>query len=412
MNRPAITVEGLWKQYTVGAAQARHDTFYDLLTHAIKAPFSRLRNLGGRTAEAEQFWALRDVEFAVQPGEVLGIVGRNGAGKSTLLKILSRITAPTLGRVTVLGRMSSLLEVGTGFHPELSGRENIFLNGALLGMSRADITRKFDAIVEFAEIGKFIDTPVKRYSSGMYVRLAFAVASHLEPDILVVDEVLAVGDFEFQRKCLGKMKDVSGDGRTVLFVSHNTAAVQTLCSKALLLDGGTVSVLGPVDAVINQYLENIGGGSGVVETQSGALQLVSVQADCTPIDGGQVEISVSLGFDCVRDISDLFVDFGLENKQGARFLQIVPDARGVTAVAVRAGSQPQYRVKARMTALAPGDYFATVYAHSRLQGTVLHQTSVALFRVDNSQATPECMSAGFTALLLPGYEARIHLEND
>ena len=186
MTKPAIKVEGLWKEYVIGSAEQMHSTFYDLLSHTLKAPFKRLRNLGGARDEANQFWALKDINFEVQPGEVLGIIGRNGAGKSTLLKILSRITAPTRGRVTVQGRMASLLEVGTGFHPELSGRENIYLNGSLLGMTRADINRKFDAIVEFAEIEKFIDTPVKRYSSGMYVRLAFSVAAHLDPDILVV----------------------------------------------------------------------------------------------------------------------------------------------------------------------------------------------------------------------------------
>ena len=206
--------------------------------------------------EVEEFWALKDVIFEVKRGEVVGIIGRNGAGKVTLLKILSRITEPTEGRVTIKGRVASLLEVGTGFHPELTGRENIFLNGAILGMTRAEISRKFDEIVAFAEVEKFLDTPVKRYSSGMYVRLAFAVAAHLEPEILVVDEVLAVGDAEFQKKCLGKMQDVAGHGRTVLFVSHNMGAIQALCGRVILLRAGGVSYAGPSDAGIEKYLSS------------------------------------------------------------------------------------------------------------------------------------------------------------
>lgn len=203
----------------------------------------------------DEFWALRDVSFDVQPGEVIGVIGRNGAGKSTLLKILSRITEPTSGEARIRGRVASLLEVGTGFHPELTGRENVFLNGAILGMSKQEIRNKFDEIVAFAEIEKFIDTPVKRYSSGMYVRLAFAVAAHLEPEILIVDEVLAVGDASFQKKCLGKMQEVSGrDGRTVLFVSHNMTAVQSLCSRCLLMKGGQVSCHGDTETCIREYL--------------------------------------------------------------------------------------------------------------------------------------------------------------
>lgn len=240
MTQPAIKVEGLSKEYIVGHAREQHGTFYDLLASTLKAPLKRLRNLGGQSQEEERFWALQDVSFEVQPGEVVGVIGRNGAGKSTLLKILSRITDPTKGRIEVRGRLASLLEVGTGFHPELSGRENIYLNGAILGMSRKEIARKFDEIVAFAEVEKFIDTAVKRYSSGMYVRLAFAVAAHLEPEILLIDEVLAVGDAEFQKKCLGKLDEISGQGRTVLFVSHNMNVVEELCGRVLFLGGGKV----------------------------------------------------------------------------------------------------------------------------------------------------------------------------
>jgi lipopolysaccharide transport system ATP-binding protein len=254
MAKPAIRVEGLWKEYVIGAQQKAHSTFYDMLSSSLAAPFRALRKRTAEQQAAESFWALRDVNFEVQPGEVVGIIGRNGAGKSTLLKTLSRITAPTRGQVECRGRLASLLEVGTGFHPELSGRENIFLNGAILGMARAEVARKFDEIVAFAEIDKFVDTPVKRYSSGMYVRLAFAVAAHLEPDILIVDEVLAVGDAVFQKKCLGKMEDVSKrQGRTVVFVSHNMAMISSLCQHGLLLDQGQLVVQGTASEVVLAY---------------------------------------------------------------------------------------------------------------------------------------------------------------
>jgi len=250
----AIQVSGLGKQYVLGGAEQADQSFREMLMGALASPFRRLKHLQGQDQDGKSFWALRDVSFDIHPGEAVGIIGRNGAGKSTLLKILSRITDPTEGGVAIRGRVSSLLEVGTGFHPELTGRENIFLNGAILGMSRREILSKFDEIVDFAEVEKFLDTPVKRYSSGMYVRLAFAVAAHLEPEILVVDEVLAVGDAEFQKKCLGKMSGVAKEGRTVLFVSHNLSAVRNLCSRALCLKGGEVEIDGEVDAVIEQYM--------------------------------------------------------------------------------------------------------------------------------------------------------------
>ena len=253
MAKPAIKVEGLWKEYVIGAQQKAHSTFYDMLSSSLSAPFRALRKRTAEEQEAESFWALRDVNFEVQPGEVVGIIGRNGAGKSTLLKILSRITAPTRGHVEVRGRLASLLEVGTGFHPELSGRENIYMNGSILGMSRREIDRRFDEIVAFAEVEKFIDTPVKRYSSGMYVRLAFAVAAHLEPDVLIVDEVLAVGDAEFQRKCLGKLGDVARAGRAVVLVSHNLGAVRDLCSAVAVFDKGALQFCGPAVQGIDFY---------------------------------------------------------------------------------------------------------------------------------------------------------------
>lgn len=249
----AIRVRGLGKKYILGGPQERYLTFRDAIINSIKSPFHRILHKNSDSCKYD-LWALKDVSFDVHKGEVIGIIGRNGAGKSTLLKILSRITTPTEGSVELYGRVGSLLEVGTGFHPEMTGRENIFLNGSILGMKKTEIEQKFDEIVQFADIQKFIDTPVKRYSSGMYVRLAFAVAAHLEPEILVVDEVLAVGDAGFQKKCLGKMGEVAKEGRTVLFVSHNMAAVQQLCSRALLLDKGSLIKEGEVAEVIGHYL--------------------------------------------------------------------------------------------------------------------------------------------------------------
>ncbi len=250
-----IQVEHLGKRYRLGLAPQKYQTLSEKVSNAFSAPLRALRRAQPPKADgADTLWALQDVSFSVEEGQVLGIIGRNGAGKSTLLKILSRITEPTTGSVTLRGRVGSLLEVGTGFHPELTGRENIYLNGAILGMKRAEIERKFDEIVAFSEVERFIDTPVKRYSSGMYLRLAFAVAAHLEPEILVVDEVLAVGDAEFQKKCIGKMGDVAQQGRTVLFVSHNMSAVLRLTQEAILLEQGRLKLRGPSAEIVDAYL--------------------------------------------------------------------------------------------------------------------------------------------------------------
>lgn len=261
----AVRVEGIGKQYRVGQVRQRYPTLRDALAasarSAVRRVVSPLQSFRERS-RPETFWALRNVSFEVSHGEVVGIIGRNGAGKSTLLKILSRITEPTEGSAVIHGRVGSLLEVGTGFHPELTGRENVYLNGAILGMTRGEIERKFDEIVSFAEVERFIDTPVKHYSSGMYLRLAFAVAAHLEPEILIVDEVLAVGDASFQKKCLGKMGDVAREGRTVLFVSHNMDAVQRLCTRCLMLRRGLIAAEGPTASVVAEYLSREVGTAG------------------------------------------------------------------------------------------------------------------------------------------------------
>ena len=303
-----IKVQGLGKRYTIGGSADANQTFREMLVQSFTAPVRRLRELaGGSTADGmsrnEEFWALQGVDFEVQQGDVVGIIGRNGAGKSTLLKVLSRITEPTEGRVEIRGRVASLLEVGTGFHPELTGHENIYLNGAILGMSSNEISRKFDEIVDFAEVEKFLDTPVKRYSSGMYVRLAFAVAAHLEPEILVVDEVLAVGDAVFQKKCLGKMGDVAKQGRTVLFVSHNMAAVRSLCHSGILLERGQVAMHASVEAVVDRYMH---------ESQN-----ISLQDDDSrfPISNSQYGIAItSIQARIVHEgeLSSLVIDVDLE----------------------------------------------------------------------------------------------------
>lgn len=252
MSDLVIRVENLGKKYVIAhQRQERYTTLRDAIANSTKSLLHRFNPAPPTTQE--EFWALKDVSFEIKQGDRVGIIGRNGAGKSTLLKILSRITEPTKGTIRIQGRVASLLEVGTGFHPELTGRENIFLNGAILGMSKAEITRKFDEIVAFAEVERFLDTPVKRYSSGMYVRLAFAVAAHLEPEILVVDEVLAVGDAQFQKKCLGKMEEVGKEGRTVLFVSHNMGAIKALCQTGLVLNSGCLEYQGAIDAAVSAY---------------------------------------------------------------------------------------------------------------------------------------------------------------
>lgn len=274
MPLPAISVEGISKAYRIGTA-AKPESLKTVLVDTLRHPLARMRRYNEDYTSADNadvYWALKDINFNVERGEVIGVIGRNGAGKSTLLKILSRIVEPTEGRAILRGRCSSLLEVGTGFHPELTGRENIYLNGAILGMKRAEITRKFDQIVEFSEVGKFLDTPVKRYSSGMYVRLAFSVAAHLDPEIMIVDEVLAVGDQAFQQKCLGKMSDVMRQGRTILFVSHSMDAIASLCTSAIHVKKGRVGQKVTVEEGIRSYLDEASAGDALPLSQKPRTQ--------------------------------------------------------------------------------------------------------------------------------------------
>jgi lipopolysaccharide transport system ATP-binding protein len=300
MSNPAIIVEHLGKRYTIGHQRANRDGLRHAIESAIREPLTWLRSSRQKKLQQVDFWALKDVSFQIKQGEVVGIIGSNGAGKSTLLKILSRITVPSEGRIRIDGRIASLLEVGTGFHQELTGRENIFLNGAILGMTRAEIVRKFDEIVEFSGIEEFLDTPVKRYSSGMYVRLAFAVAAHLEPEILIVDEVLAVGDAAFQKKCIGKMGSFARSGRTILFVSHNMDAVRTLCQRAILFDSGKIRADGDVDSVVEDYFSRFSTGSG--QQLRGAHGL-AIEKVVLKNDGGQETREFCPGEDLIIEIT-------------------------------------------------------------------------------------------------------------
>jgi homopolymeric O-antigen transport system ATP-binding protein len=325
MSNIAIRCEGLGKQYRIGERE-RYRALRDTITDTVKAPFRRLRSTLGGAARAQEkgsqtFWALKDLSFEVKRGEVVGVIGRNGAGKSTLLKILSRITSPTAGEVAIRGRVGSLLEVGTGFHPELTGRENIYLNGAILGMKRAEITRKFDEIVAFAGIEKFIDTPVKRYSSGMYVRLAFGVAVHLEPDILVIDEVLAVGDAEFQRKCLYKMQEIGKTGRTIILVSHNMSAVRSICDTAFVLDKGKIISHGEINRVVDSYLAEqlyTNTQHSKVETESFSVDNVKIYSLNSSVIRTFDSVNVQVSFTAKTYIADPGLYIGFLNSDGQR----------------------------------------------------------------------------------------------
>ncbi|MCZ7574943.1 MAG: ABC transporter ATP-binding protein [Ardenticatenaceae bacterium] len=368
MNDIAIRVDGLSKQYRIGGKQERYKTLRDTLTDAFAAPFRRLssvvRGQSSTVSNNNFIWALKDVSFEVKRGEVIGIIGRNGAGKTTLLKILSRITEPTEGYAEIHGRVGSLLEVGTGFHPELTGRENILLNGAILGMTRAEIDRKFDEIVDFSGVEKFIDTPVKRYSSGMHVRLAFSVAAHLEPEILLVDEVLAVGDAAFQKKCLGKMGEVARAGRTVLFVSHNMIALQSLCERAIWLETGAIMEDGLSSQVVPKYLQKSSVGTNTVE---------QVWAEIESAPGNdQVRIHrvfVRSGYDHPRLVPT--VDTELE--VGVEFWSLLPaqnlnvTLHVVASNAVIAFStSTAHHIALRETILHPGLYYARCHIPANL----------------------------------------------
>lgn len=333
MSGLAIRVENLGKRYRIGAKSERYQTLRDSFMNAITKTFSwhgEEHRSSFKDGSSNIIWALKDVSFTLQQGEVAGIVGRNGAGKSTLLKILSRITEPTTGEAQIYGRVGSLLEVGTGFHPELTGRENIYLNGAILGMRKAEIQRKFDEMVNFAEVEKFIDTPAKHYSSGMYMRLAFAVAAHLETEILFVDEVLAVGDIAFQKKCLGKISEVSKEGRTVLFVSHNLAAVQALCRVGLLLHEGQLQQVGHIQEVVNTYTrenyqrpENLSTAFPVVN-QSYGIGITECSVRLEADRDGKLGLEIKLKVEASRPLRNIGVGLSITSIEGAKISWLGP----------------------------------------------------------------------------------------
>jgi ABC-type polysaccharide/polyol phosphate transport system ATPase subunit len=365
----AIRVDGLGKRYRVDHSRG-YRTLRETLTDSARELTGWFRPSNGRTRlPTDYVWALQDITFAVPHGSAIGIIGRNGSGKSTLLKILSRVTEPTMGTAEVRGRVGSLLEVGTGFHPELTGRENVFLSGAILGMRHADIRRRFDAIVEFAEVNRFVDMPVKRYSSGMYLRLAFSVAAHLEPQILLVDEVLAVGDAAFQKKCLGRMGDVAGHGRTVLFVSHNLDAVQRLCATSILLDQGRLVATGPTGTVVRQYLERVAGSEAPPETPIDLLQRRDQSATGVRFRSvsytsfnqelgshayseGPLELRFEIESDVERSIGSLAVTF--ETLAGSRLIDADILAAGVTLHLAPGRNVVRFRILALH--LNPGTY--------------------------------------------------------
>jgi lipopolysaccharide transport system ATP-binding protein len=389
MAHPLITVEGLGKRYHL-THEKRSDSLRDSLSQQFKGFLGRMVGAGRNPAQEEEFWALRDVSFQVNAGDVVGIVGRNGAGKSTLLKILSRITEPTTGRAVIRGRIASLLEVGTGFHPELSGRENIFLNGAILGMSRAEIARKFDEIVAFAEVERFLDTQVKHYSSGMYVRLAFAVAAHLEPEILVVDEVLAVGDADFQRKCLHKMDDVTRrQGRTILFVSHQLASVQQLCNRVIVLNRGQLTHDTTTAEGISAYLAR---RSEVTKPEATIrygreLRLERVQFSPNPVNVfSDLHFDLSLQAQENCRIHDLCILVHNERRQRVAIADLRQPSRSYELVA---GDTLRVEGMVRRLALVPGMYQVSFYVRTSLHAED-HQT-VGSFEVVQ-EATAGLMS--------------------
>jgi len=375
-------VENLSKRYQIGGPRERYRTFRDTLMNAAASPFLNVWNLlrGAHTPPGtgprETIWALKDVSLEVKRGEVVGIIGSNGAGKTTLLKVLSRITEPTRGCADIYGRVGSLLEVGTGFHPELTGRENIYLNGAILGMKKAVIDRRFDEIVAFAEVEKFIDTPVKHYSSGMYVRLAFAVAAHLEPEILLVDEVLAVGDASFQNKCLGKMEQVGGEGRTVFFVSHNLSAIHRLCHRAILLEGGKVVSDGATESVVGRYLmrnTEYKGSFKKEPAESGKNQILEVvvktrngRVISSDFDGSR-PFDLLIGINISKVMPDAYLTASVRDAFGT--LILISDLRDSVGQGLPKG-RSSYLVEFPARLFAPGEYLFTVAIYSPTYGQI------------------------------------------
>lgn len=368
-SEAAIRVAGLSKRYVLGQRES-YRTLRDVIAKTVAAPIRHMLGTAPPKPDAKEFWALKDVSFEVGRGEVLGVIGRNGAGKSTLLKVLTRITEPTQGRIEMHGRCGSLLEVGTGFHPELTGRENVYLNGAILGMRRTEIDRKFDEIVEFSEISKFLDTPVKRYSSGMYVRLAFAVAAHLEPEILIVDEVLAVGDVAFQKKCLGKMGDAASSGATVLLVSHNMAAIESLCERAILLEQGELVTVGQTEDVVNKYLEvatTVASQDLAERTDrqgDGRLRFLSMSylvGNGQPLQVVQCgqDVEFVARYSTTQDLRNVNTSIGVYSQSGQCLIMLDSDMAGSDFASIPRDGL--FRCRVKRLPLSPGRYYLNLF---------------------------------------------------
>ena len=403
--KPIVKVDSVSKRYRIGASAAAYQTLRDTLTATLRRPFRR------NSQNGETLWALQDISFEIAPGEVVGIIGRNGAGKSTLLKILSRITEPTSGTVELFGRIGSLLEVGTGFHPELTARENIYLNGAILGMRRAEIKRKFDEIVAFSEVEKFIDTPVKHFSSGMYVRLAFAVAAHLEPEILIVDEVLSVGDASFQKKCLGKMGDVARAGRTVLFVSHNLGAVTQLCSRGIVLQQGRTVFDGEVAAAVSTYVDGLRNASSTVtfidepekDMQILSMSVVAQDGEVISSQPHTEPCSILLKYRMSNWTEGAHVCLDVFNENGTRLLWAT-DVKTVDDLSVeRQSGIYTARVTIPAMVLTPGFYYFSsgIYAPNRMTPFDHRESPISIEIVDGGSLLANFGIRSHAATMIP-----------
>jgi lipopolysaccharide transport system ATP-binding protein len=403
--KSAIKVSSLSKQYQIGSEIIRGQSFREMLSGVFSYPFSRYKNLKQSDPSAERIWALKDVSFEVDRGEILGIVGKNGAGKSTLLKVLSRVTTPTSGEISYRGKLAALLEVGTGFHPELTGRENVFLNGTILGMSRKEIKAKLDRIVEFAEVEGFLDTPVKRYSSGMLVRLAFSVSAHIEPDILIVDEVLAVGDIAFQKKCIEQLQKLTRSGCTVLIVSHNMATVQALADRCLLLESGTIIARGATQEVVESYLKRYGEEYGIVVEDSHHARLIEFSGSTKNTGDREILITIQVIIEFLMLTKDVRIDFGIENINGQRIIHYVDT--NLDRKDIKANETMNVSYSMQCTQLLPGEYFGVLYVYSKSNGVLLHLEEVSLFSVPRTEDLVETFSNSFTPVIVPNIKSSV-----
>lgn len=403
--KPILNVQKLSKKYILGSETDHTQSFREMLTGVLVSPFRRFKRLSGVNTHSEEFWALKDVSFTVNKGEILGIIGANGAGKSTLLKLLSRITSPTLGEVEYKGKLASLLEVGTGFHPELTGRENIYLNGAILGMSRSEVSSRFDKIVEFANVEQFLDTPVKRYSSGMYVRLAFSVAAHIDPDILIIDEVLAVGDAEFQRKCLDLMKTLSDSGHAVIFVSHNMDSVRALTTRCLLLENGQLQMDGETQDVINNYQQRNRGTFGLVHEDKNKLDLLEFSAKVSQTGKNTQKIDITIRLKAKVDVSLVRIDFAIDNENKSRIIQHV--ATSEQFFSISEGDTVSASYQTDIVSLLHGNYFGHLYIFNEEFGPIIHLDETKLFEI---VANPvDIYTKTFTPIIIPKIQASIDI---